>query len=344
MTVPNSTLLLNQEEVLRLLPMNECVEVMASVLAALSRGEAAQPVRSAVRLPDGTGLLGVMPGVLPADGATRPALLGLKAITVIPGNHGTPYDSHQGAVLLFEAGRGRLLAILDASAITAARTAAVSAVATRLLANPDAADLAILGSGVQAAAHVDAMRAVRPIGRVRVWSRDAENARRFAADTAARTGLAVDSAPTARDAVRDAAIVCTVTSAREPVLEGKWLAPGAHVNAVGACVPAARELDTEAVRRSALFVDHRASALVESGDILIPIQEGAISQTHIAAEIGQVLTGAHRGRSSKDQVTLFKSLGLAVEDLAAAAHVHAKAVAAGAGAPIHLGGLRHPHA
>jgi ornithine cyclodeaminase len=327
--------------------MTECVEVMAAALQALSRGQVVQPVRSILRLSDGSGLLGVMPGILGADsritagGAGRSsALLGLKVITVMPGNHGTPYDSHQGAVLLFEADHGRLLAILDASSLTRIRTAAVSGAATRALANPEAGDLAILGSGVQAAAHLEAMCAVRPITRVRVWSRNAENARRFAAQAAARLGIPVGATPEALDAVRGASIVCTTTASSEPVLRGAWITPGTHVNAVGACTPAARELDTEAVLRATLFVDQRAAALAEAGDLLIPIRESALTPAHIAAEIGDVLAGTHPGRRARDEVTLFKSLGLAVEDLAAAARLYANALAAGAGTAIRLGGLR----
>jgi ornithine cyclodeaminase/alanine dehydrogenase-like protein (mu-crystallin family) len=329
--------------------MKECVEVMSAALQALSRGEVIQPVRSVLRLPDGSGLLGIMPAILGHDagvtagGARRTSsLLGLKVITVMPGNHGTPYDSHQGAVLLFEADHGRLLAILDASAVTRIRTAAVSATATRALANPDAGDLAILGSGVQAAAHLEAMLAVRPVTRVRVWSRNAESARRFAADATVNHGLPVEAAPDARDAVRGASIICTTTAAGEPILRGAWIAPGAHVNAVGACTPPARELDTDAVRRATLFVDDRAAALAEAGDLLIPIREGALTEAHITAELGDVLTGRHPGRRTRAEVTLFKSLGLAVEDLAAAARLYANALAAGAGTAIRLGGRRDP--
>lgn len=335
-------LTLSQEDVRRLLPMAECVDLMAKTLAALSRGEAVQPVRSITPMPGGAGLLGVMPGYLGptrVDGSTRDGVLGLKAISVFPGNHGTPFDSHQGVVLLFEPEHGCLRAIVDASAITAIRTAAVSGAATRALARSDADDLAILGSGIQAAAHLEAMRAIRPIRRARVWSRSAEGARRFAADARA-SGVDVEPIEGAEDAVRGASIVCATTSSREPVLRGTWLASGAHVNAVGACVPAARELDTEAVRRSRLFVDHRAAALVEAGDLRIPLGEGAITEEHILAEIGDVFAGKHPGRRGGDEVTLFKSLGLAIEDLAAAARVYAKASATGAGTPVAIGGSR----
>jgi len=259
---------------------------------------------------------------------------------VFPGNHGTEYDSHQGAVLLFETERGRLLAVMDSSSITAIRTAAVSAVATRVLAREDASTLGLLGTGVQAVTHLEAMALARPLRRVRVWSRDPAHVRRFVERARARYALDVQPASTARQAVEDAEIVCTVTSAREPVLEGAWLCPGAHVNAVGSSVRTTRELDTAAVARARLFVDRRESTLNEAGDFLIPRAEGAITDAHIQAEVGDVLIGRAAGRRSADEVTLFKSLGLAVEDVASAHRIHANAVASGAGTWIELGGGR----
>jgi len=315
--------------------MAECVEVVDEALRAVARGDVVLPLRTIVWLPDRHGVLGVMPGYLGVG-----KLLGVKAITVMPDNHGTPLDSHQGVVLLFEAERGRLLSILDATAITTIRTAAASAAATRALARSDAADLAILGTGVQAAAHIDAMRVVRPIRRVRVWSRNPANARAFAARERARHGIEVEPTPSAREAVLDADLICTVTSACEPILEGAWIAPGAHVNAVGACVPRCREVDTETVRRARVYVDHRPAALVEAGDLMIPIAEGAIEAAHIVGEIGGVLAGTSPGRRNLEEVTLFKSLGIAVEDLAAAARAYANALAAGAGTNVAIGGER----
>lgn len=332
----SGVLVLSQEAVGRLLTMPECIEAVDNALRDVARGEVVLPVRSIVWLPDRHGLLGVMPGYLGTGN-----VLGIKVITVMPGNHGTPYDSHQGAVLLFEAERGRLLSIVDATAITAIRTAAASAVATRALARPDAGDLAVLGTGVQAAAHIDAMRAVRPVRRVRAWSRSPANARAFAARESARHGIQVEAVASAREAVDGADLICTVTSACDPVLEGGWLSSGAHVNAVGACVPRCRELDSEAVRRAKVYVDHRPAALVEAGDLLIPIAEGVIDGSHILGEIGGVLIGSVPGRQAVDDVTLFKSLGIAVEDLAAAARAHANAHAAGAATYVAIGGERH---
>ena len=325
---------LSQSDVERLLPMTECVDLMADALATLARGDAVLPLRSMVSLPDRSGLLGLMPGYLGS-----PARFGLKIVSIFPGNAGSGYDSHQGAVLLFDPRVGSPLAVIDASAITAIRTAAVSGVATRVLARPDAGDLAILGSGVQAMTHLEAMRAVRSLRRVRVWSRDAGRRRAFARSTSERWGLEIEPAPSAREAVEDADLICTTTASHEPVVEGSWIAPGAHVNAVGACFPAARELDTAAVARARVWVDRRESALAESGDLLIPIQEGAFGPDHIVGELGDVLVRRALGRASAREVTLFKSLGIAIEDLAAAQHVLERAIQKGAGVTAPLGAM-----
>ena len=330
-------LVVNQAEVAELLPMAECVDVMADALRTLAEGDALLPLRTILRLPDGRSAFGAMPAYL-----GRPAAMGIKVVTIFPGNEGTSYDSHIGAVLLFDVERGRALALMDASAITAVRTAAVSGVATRLLARDDAAELALLGSGVQAMTHLEAMRLVRPIARARVWSRSAERARRFAERASARCGVPVEVAGSAREAVEGAHVVCTVTSSREPVLRGAWLAPGAHVNAVGTSLPTARELDTEAVRRARFYVDRRESTLNEGGDFLVPKREGLIGDDHIVGEIGELLVDPPRiaGRRSADEITLFKSLGLAIEDVASARRIYDRATATGAGTWIDLGGLR----
>jgi ornithine cyclodeaminase len=337
-----NVLLLNQSEIQRLLPMAECIRAMEDVFRALAGNRALLPLRQVLLLPGRRGAFAAMPGFLGSaeDGAA--GAIGLKAITVFPGNHGTELDSHQGAVLLFEAECGRLLALMDASSITAIRTAAVSGLATRLLAREDAGDLALLGTGVQARSHLEAMLLVRPVRRVRVFGRDAGRMRRFVDEARARHGVAVEPTASAREAVLGAEIVCTVTSAVEPVLMGEWLSPGAHVNAVGASLPAARELDTTAVVRSRLFVDRRESALHEAGDFLIPKREGAIGDDHIVAELGELVGGAAPGRRSADEVTLFKSLGLALEDVASAQVAHRNALRTGLGTSVELGGARHP--
>jgi len=229
-----------------------------------------------------------------------------------------------------------LLAMMDAASITAIRTAAVSGVATRLLARTNAATLAILGAGVQARTHIDAMLAVRSFTKILVWSRTPEHARAVAEDARQRHGVEVEAAKSAADAVSVADVVCTVTAAREPVLRGEWLKPGTHINAVGASMPTARELDTEAVRRARIFVDRRESALNEAGDLLIPIQEGAIAADAIVADLGERLVSGGTARRNEEEITLFKSLGLAIEDLACAHFLHGRAKADGSGTWVDL--------
>lgn len=339
-TTPRSgTLVVSHDDVIALLPMADCIEAMSDALRTLALGRALLPLRQIVRLPDGHNAFGVMPAVL-----DEPTAIGAKVITVFPGNAATPYDSHQGAVLLFEMEFGRLIGILDASTITAIRTAAVTGVATRLLSRPESRVLALLGAGVQAATHLESISLVRPIQEVRVWSRSGDRARRFAehrAEHAAR--IVVCGTP--RQAVEGADVICTVTSSREPVLLGEWLAPGAHVNAVGA-VGAAREVDSAAVVKSRLYVDRRESALNEAGEFLAPKSEGLIGDDHIVGEIGELLVDPPRaiGRRNAQEITLFKSLGLAIEDLAAARRVYDRAVATSAGTWIELGGLRDANA
>ncbi|HXF06134.1 MAG TPA: ornithine cyclodeaminase family protein [Blastocatellia bacterium] len=327
-------LVLNQSEIYELLPMEECIEVMAEALASLARGEALNPLRRALILPEERGLLATMP----AYWGTGPAL-GVKVISIFPGNEGSAFDTHQGAVLLFDVERGHLRAVMDAAAITALRTAATSGVATRLLAREDAGDLALLGSGVQARTHLQAMQRVRRIRRVRVWSRQFPHAQAFA-ERYSHGEILIEPVPTAREAVVGADLICTVTAAREPVLSGEWLSPGAHINAVGSSTPSARELDTAAVVASRLFVDRRESALHEAGDFLIPKAEGAIGDDHIRGEIGDLLLGRVAGRTSPTDITLFKSLGLAIEDVAAACVLYRKAQERGVGQWITLDAVR----
>lgn len=328
-------LIVNQSEVRRLLPVSECVDVMARAFAGLARGEATMPLRQILWLPEGSGALGLMPAHLSGLGA-----VGLKAVTFFPRNEGTELDSHQGAVLLFETGRGRLLALVDATSLTAVRTAAVSGLATRILARPDAGDLAMVGSGVEARTHLEAMLAVRQIRRVRVASLSIARARAFAENEGARHGIAIEACASVEDAVRGADIVCTVTSARQPVVLGDWLSPGVHVNAVGSSVATARELDSRAVVRSRFFVDHVGAALAEAGDFLIPLGEGEVGPSHLRGDLGQLVVGEIPGRTSPSDVTIFKSVGLAIEDVASAHHIYTRARASGAGQWVGLGGGR----
>lgn len=329
----SDTLILDDRAVRELMTMPECMNVMVEALAALEAGNAVNPLRSGLRFPGKDGLLGVMPGYL-----GEPECAGIKVITITPGNHGTPFDSHQGVILLFELEHGRLRAVIDASSVTAIRTAAVSGVATRVLARPDARVLALIGSGVQAQAHLEAMASVRNLSEVRVWSRHPDRVRAFVSRHA--DGVPIRATDSAADATEGADIICTTTSARAPVLHGDAIPEGVHINAVGACLAPHRELDTTVVVRARVFVDRMESALNEAGDLLIPLKEGAIQESHILGELGAVLAGAIEGRRSREEVTLFKSLGLAVEDLAAAHFLLRRAKETGAGRTVDLGGLR----
>lgn len=304
--------------------MEGCIGAMESALASLARAEVHLPLRFVVRAPGRPDLLGLMPV---HRGGDRP-LYALKTVAIFPSNTARGLDPHQGTVTLFSGETGEVEAVLNASAITAIRTAACSAVATRALAREDARVLAVIGAGHQARPHVEAMRAVRSFDRVLVAARTRASAERLAADVGA------EAVASPEEAVREADVVVTVTSAAEPVVRGEWLKPGTHVNAVGACFPHTRELDTAAVAASAFFVDRRESAENEAGDYLIPLREGAIAPDHIRGELGEVLVGSVPGRASPEEITVFESLGLAVEDLYAAEYVVSRARVAGAGSEV----------
>jgi ornithine cyclodeaminase/alanine dehydrogenase-like protein (mu-crystallin family) len=319
-----TVLVLSEDDVRELLDMESCIEAMADVLTALARGELFQPLRSVARPQDAEGFIGLMP----AHRSGANAAYALKEIVVTPSNparHGL--DAHQGAVLLHDGATGRLVAVLNASAVTEIRTAAVSAVATRALARKDAMRVAILGAGVQARAHAQAMRAVLDDPEIRVWARNSNAAQALAAQVGAIV------APSADAALLGAEVVCTTTSATEPVVELRWLAQGTHVNAVGA-FGASRELDSETVAASSFFVDRRESALNEGGDYGLAAAEGAIGPDHIKAELGEVLAGTHAGREREDELTVFKSYGIAVEDLASADLVVRRARERGVGTEV----------
>jgi ornithine cyclodeaminase/alanine dehydrogenase-like protein (mu-crystallin family) len=327
-------LFLGHAEVAEALPMGECIEAMAAVLAAHARGELHQPLRSVARPPSSQGFMGLMP----AHRAGERPLFALKTVCIFPENPARGLDAHQGTVTLFDGTTGEPTAIVDASAITAIRTAAVSAVATRLLALDNARRLAILGAGVQAAAHVDAMLEVRDVEEVTVCSRTPERAERLVQRAReAHPHVSFEVADSAESALRDAQIVVTATSSREPVLRRDWLADGAHVNAVGGSAPAFRELDTATIAACSLFADSRESLVNEAGDYQLAVSEGAIAgPEHIRGELGEVVAGMAPGRSDRDELTVFRSLGLAIEDLAAAEHAVENARSRGAGVEVEL--------
>ena len=307
----SSVRIIDEHDVRRLLPMAECIDVMADALASLSRGEVHNPLRFVVRPPGEGSLLGLMP----SHRGGQSKLWALKSVAIFPSNAALGLDLHQGFVALFDGETGATRAIMNAGGITAVRTAAVSGVATRLLARDDVRTLAILGTGIQARAHLDAMQAVREFERVVAWGRTPG---RFADLDE------VEEVSSAEEAVRAADVLVTATSAAEPVVQREWLRPGVHVNAVGSSIPTTRELDTQTMVDASLFVDRRESTVSEAGDFLFPQREGAIGPDDIRAEIGELVLGTASGRRSPEEITVFKSLGLAVEDLAAAEYVLAR--------------------
>ena len=326
-------LIADQKLVTEVYPMEVAIPTMRAALTMLAEGEVAMPLRSYLAIPGSDAVMGLMPSYMGGLEA-----VGVKVIAAFPANFGSEYDTHQGVVLFFDTERGLLRAIVDATAITAIRTAAVSGLVTDLLANPEAGDLAIIGAGTQATTHLQAMMAVRPVRRVRVFSVPAESATAFAERESRRTGLPVEAVATAEEAVTGADLICTTTTSPEPVVRGGWVSPGAHVNAVGAYNPAARELDSELVVKARLYADRRESMLSEAGEFLIPRGEGRIGDEHIVGEVGEVLTGKAPGRGSPEQITLFKSLGIAIEDLASAHRVYQVCTERGLGTWVEIGG------
>ena len=302
-----SVLILSEHDVRELLDMESCIAAMEDILSQLARDELHNPLRFVMR-PPGPALMGLMPAY---RGGDTPSFA-LKEIVIAPENSARGLDPHQGAVLLHDGVTGQLIAMLNASPVTEIRTAAVTAAATKALARKDARTVAVLGSGVQGRSHVEAMQTVIDDPIIRIWSRNPAHAEALALETHSLVAASIE------DALAGADVVCTATAAREPIVELDRLAPGTHVNAVGASVPTSRELGSEVVAAATLFVDRRESTLNESGDYLYAVDEQGIGPDHIAAELGDVLVGRHPGRRDDGELTLFKSLGIAVEDLAAA--------------------------
>lgn len=317
-------LVISGADVRRLMSMADCIPLIEGVMRTVSRGGAQLPLRIGVS-PVGTpNKLAVMPGYL-----DEPASLGAKVIAVYPGNAKRGLSSHMGVVVLFDAREGVPLAMIDAASITGMRTAAATAVATRALSPDDACDLAIIGTGEQASAHLHAISLVRKLRTVRVWGRSRDKARAFVEREANTVETRIDVCETVRDALVGADIVCTTTGSTEPIVQGAWIARGAHVNLVGASVASAREVDDALVKQSSFFVDYRPSALAQAGELLGAM--GADAANHIRGEIGEVLNGAVAGRTDEFEITVYKSLGIAAQDLVTAQEIYRRAKAAGAG-------------
>lgn len=304
----------------RLLPMQDAIEVVQSVMIQVAEGKANLPLRSTMDI-DGTNKLGIMPGAL-----SDPTLYGVKLLSLFPGNPARGLSSHIGVVILFDAETGAPVVSMNADAITAIRTAAASAAATRALSRPNAHRLAIIGTGEQAETHIEALCLVRDISEIRIAGRSAERAKAFVDKVSAGyPGIRIQPANNVQDAVAGADIVCTVTSSPEVVLRGGWIGPGTHVNAVGASVPTMQEIDQDLLLKSELFVDFRASALAQAREIITALDTKAMTQAHIRADIGDVYRGLANARSSDDAITLYRSLGIAAQDLACADHVRRRA-------------------
>jgi alanine dehydrogenase len=319
-------LLLSESDVRALVPMSDLIEAMRLALRQYSVGTAQQPLRTVVEVGAARSFFGVMPATLP-----EPAAMGTKLVTVYAANREIGLPSHLATIVLLDPATGGLLAIVDGRLITEARTAAVSAVSADALARPEASTLAIIGSGVQARSHLEALACVRQLSDVRVWSPNRDRVAAFVDEMQPHTAAPLRAAASAREAVDGADVVVLATASQTPVVASSWIAAGAHVCAVGACRPTHREMDAALVARARTFVDSRTGALAEAGDIVLAIQEGAITAAQIAGEIGERLAGRVEGRQAPDQVTLFKSLGMAVEDVAAAHLAYSRALERGAG-------------
>ena len=327
--------LLTEADVKAVLTMDDLIETMTSALRRFSTGHVVQPVRPTIPIADDS-FFATMPAYVRGEGAA----LGAKLVTVFGGNAAKGLHSHLASIMLLDPDTGALLALLDGRYITEARTAAVSAVSSRLLAKNTAQSVAIIGSGVQARSHLDALTRVHTLRQVTVWSPNKSHREAFVEEAkSARSdpGLTLNAAEHPGEAVVGADIIVLVTSSPTPVLENGWVKPGAHVISVGACRPTQREMDPALVARARLFVDSRAAALVESGDVVMGIQEGRFAATHILAELGELLADpAIAGRQSDMDVTIFKSLGLAVEDVTAAELAYRRAVERGVGQELAL--------
>jgi ornithine cyclodeaminase/alanine dehydrogenase-like protein (mu-crystallin family) len=319
-------LILSGDDVRRALPMREAIEAVRSAMAQLSAGQCVVPERAHVDVPDISGVALFMPSYAPAM-----SRMAVKVITLFDQNPGKGLPRVQAVVLLLDAANGTPLAMMDGGTLTAIRTGAGSGVATDMLARSDSRSVAVFGAGIQARAQLEAVACVRPIGLARVYDPDVELAERFSREMGARLGFPIEPAEDAAAAMADADIVCTATVSHTPVFDDGQVRPGMHINAIGSYKPHVQELPGATVARARLFVDYRKGALTEPGDLLIPMAEGLIGPEHIVGEIGEIALGRKQGRTSDDEITLYKSVGVAVQDLAAASAAYERAMALGLG-------------
>jgi ornithine cyclodeaminase len=323
--------LLTEDHVKSLLSMAELIGAMEAAVARFSAGEVLQPVRTVLMVGPTRAYFGLMPAYI-----EQPQRLGAKLVTVFNENHARGLPSHLATILLLDPETGALIALMDGRYITESRTAAVSAVSVRHLAPANASTMAIIGSGVQARSHLEAYTVVRGLQSVRVWSPNARRRARFVDEMTPHVPARLEACESAQQAVEGADLVVLVTSSPTPVIEDAWIAPGAHVVSVGACRPDQREMPPQLVARSRLFVDSRAAALVESGDVVLGMREQRFDASHVVGELGEIVLGRVPGRTDDKQITVFKSLGMAVEDVVCADLVFRKALETGAGTELAL--------
>ena len=324
-------LVLSRNDVKKLITMEQAIDAVGEAFAGFSRGEAAVPVRSVILIPEQQGWYGIMPAYLAGSGA-----MGVKSVTVYRGNPAKGIPATLGVNLLLDPTTGVPLAVMEAGYLTGIRTAAASGVATRLMASPEASELALIGAGAQGRFHLTAMTAVRPIRKVRVYDAIREAAEWFRQEIQPSTEVIIEVVGSPEEAMRGADVIVTTSTSKTPVVELAWLKPGAHINGVGSHSPDAREIAGEVMAKARVVVDSREAALKEAGDLLMPIADGLTTAEHFADELGEVVDGKKPGRSSVDQITLFKTVGIAVQDMAVAKLVYDRAVAAGVGTGVEL--------
>jgi ornithine cyclodeaminase/alanine dehydrogenase-like protein (mu-crystallin family) len=312
-------LILNSEQVRTLLPMAKCIDLMETAMLETSKRNVTLPIRWGLQIPTG-GMMGMMPGYL-----GNPACFGLKLVNIFPQNEGTEYSSHIGCMMLFEPEHGVPLAMLDAAEVTAIRTAAASALATKYLAKQDASVLAIIGSGEEALTHLRALPHVRDFKEIRIWGRTPDNAAKLASTVAKEMTVQISVRNTIEEAISGADVVCTVTSASTPILAGRFLEPGMHLNVVGSSIKEKSEIDREAVLRSKYYVDYRPMTLSQAGEFLEALESGSCDESHIVGEIGEVINGQVNARNNDQEITLYRSLGVASQDLIVAHYLYEQA-------------------
>ncbi|MGB7906030.1 MAG: ornithine cyclodeaminase family protein [Steroidobacteraceae bacterium] len=329
--LPLELRVISAREVRELLPFGACVDAVEQAMRSVSAGKVLMPLRQSMPLPSGDGRLAWMPGYL-----GDPECFGIKLLSLFPGNPRVGLSSHVGLYVLYESAHGRPVAIMEASALTAIRTAAASVVATRALARADSRTLAIIGTGEEARSHIDAFQAVRPFQRVLLWGRDPEATSELAGYALAAGCVHVEIARSIAAAAAEADVICTVTGSPTALLFGRDIRGGTHLCLVGAAIPGSREVDDDLVALSRYFVDYRGSALAQAGELLDAIKAGRVTEAHILGEIGDVLSGTVPGRLADDDVTVYKSLGVAAQDLVSALVVYRNALERGLGTAAEL--------